>query len=383
MAALQLAAAAVRSRELERVGYATDALGGEYGIGLVAVTFAVALAVASVAAGRFVDTHDPRPLLVAAPAISGLLTAGNALILARGTKPVGWLLTSTVVEAAAFGMATTGLVKVQAAIVAADARGGAETVNILRSGLGVAAGTVAAGVSDTPIPVLAVSAVVTLAMAVATAVAVWPVAVPAPVVRSVRAAEVAAAVRAHPALQRTVVVDLVLALVLPTQFIALVVVVQDATEVTTVAFTASLLGLLVGRLTLVIGGLGGNLTRRIRTSYLGFTALMAIAVPSLVGGWTLTRPVLVAACLFVGGALLAFTQNLPIALVQQLITEKVHGALSGTLNAARNLVIAASAATLTALTAIHSAAWLAAATTGLLVAGYLVAGRMRGLASGP
>jgi predicted MFS family arabinose efflux permease len=98
-----------------------------------------------------------------------------------------------------------------------------------------------------------------------------------------------------------------------------------------------------------------------------------------VDGWILDRRALVVACLFVGSALLAFNQNLPIALIQQQVPEHVRGSLSGFMQAARNLVIAGAAVGVTALTAVYSASALALAMTALLVAGFLIAGRFRGL----
>jgi len=381
MGVFLVAAAAVGAREMTRMDYATETLGGEVGIGVVAVVFSLSLAVSSVAAGRYVDLHDPRSFLVGSLFASGAITGANAWFVARGPMPVSWLLVSTALEAATLGVAATALLKVQAAIVRPGARGSAETVNILRSGLGVAAGTMVAGIVANPGLVLTAAAVMSVAAGLAAAVVVRPMVMPLPTIHTAGRAELMDAVRSNPVLRRIVVTDLVLALVLPTQFIALVVADQDATEVTTVAFTASLLGLLLGRLTLVVSGFGQNPTRRVQTSFLGFTALAAIAVPALAGGWILEQPVLIAILLFVGGALMAFTQNLPIALLQQVVPEQVRGALSGTMNAARNLVIAATAAALAALTAIHNAAALAAAMTALLIVGFVAAGRFRGLSA--
>lgn len=93
----------------------------------------------------------------------------------------------------------------------------------------------------------------------------------------------------------------------------------------------------------------------------------------------LDRPVLVAAILFVGSALMAFSQNLPVALLQQHVPEQVRGGLSGSMAAARNLLMAGSTVPMTALTHLHSAVALAAATAALLVTGFVAAGGFRGL----
>ena len=379
MAAFLLAAAGVGAREATRLDSIADSLPGEVGVGLVAMVFAVALAAGSVIAGRGVDTHDARPVLVGSVLASGVLTGISAWGLTRGPIPAGWLLTSTALEAALLGVAGTSLLKIQAALVSAEARGAAETVNIVRSGLGVAAGTVAAGVLGGPVAGLTLAAALTLVAGLATAAVVWPVDVPRSPGGNVRVTDLVRGVRARPALRTTVVVDLTLAIVLPTQFIALVVTDQQAPELDTLAFTASLLGLLLGRLLLMAAGIGRDVARRLRIAYLSFTALVVLAVPSLIGGWILDHPALVAALLFVGGALLAFGQSTPLALLQQQVPEEIRGSLSGTMNAARNLLIAGAALTLSALTSIFSAAVLAAAMSVLLIAGYLATARFGGL----
>lgn len=379
MAALVLAAVSVGAREAVRLGYVTDALGGEFGVGVVAVVFALALAVSNVLGGRAMDRIDPRPFLVGSLLVSGVLTLANAWILTRGEMPVPWLVVSTALEAGTFGVAVTALLKVQAAIVRPDARGAAETVNILRSGIGAALGTVIAGLIDEPVATLVIAGVVTLLVGAVTVIVMWPVSVAAsPAVRQ-HIGDLLGVVRARPALGRTVVIDLVLAAVLPTQFIALVIVDLDAPELSTIAFTASLLGVLLGRLTLTATGLRGDLTRRLRVTYLGYTVLMIVAVPLLIGGWLLEFTAIVAALLFVGSALNTYCQVLPAALLQQQVPDDVRGSLSGGMNAARNMLLGAVALALTALTYAHNSAVLATATAALLIVGFVVAGRFRGL----
>lgn len=372
-----LSAATVGAREVTRVGYVTDSLGSEFGIGIVAVVFALSLALSSVVAGRHMDVADPRPFLIGSLLTAGVLTATNAWFLARGPMPVGWLVISTALDAIIFGAATTALLKVQAAIVRSDARGAAETVNILRSGIGAAVGTVAAGLIGDQVTTLVISGAISVLLGVVTAAIVAPVTVPTSQKVQRRLVDLVQIVRTRPPLRRTVTVDLVLAAALPTQFIALVIVDLDAPELTTVAFTSSLMGLLLGRLALTITGVRGNLTRRLRITYLGFTTLALVAIPSLIGGWILNYPVLVAAIVFVGSALISFTQNLPAALLQQQVPDEFRGSLSGAMNAARNLLIGAAAAVLTALTYAHNAAVLTVAMVALLVTGYVVAGRFR------
>ena len=379
MAAYLVAAVSVGAREVARLDYASEALDGEVGVGVVAVVFAVSLALGSVINGRRVDAHDARPVLVLGTVASALLQGANAVILLRGSMPLGWLIASTAIDAALFGVLATSLLKVQAAIVRPGTQGAAETVSIVRSGLGMAIGAVLAGFIGDPAVTQVVTASLTLGVAVAAAVVVWPVTMPTVSQTSISLSEVVDVVRSSAALRRTVIVDLVFAFVLPTQFIALVLTDRDEPELVSLAFAASLLGVLVGRLSLMATGIRGNLARRLTSTYLAFTALTAFASPALVDGWILDRRALVVACLFVGSALLAFNQNLPIALIQQQVPEHVRGSLSGFMQAARNLAIAGAAVGVTALTAVYSASALALAMTALLVAGFLIAGRFRGL----
>lgn len=379
MGVLTVNAVSLGAREITRLGYATDTLDREFGVGVVAVIWAACLAVSSVVAGRRMDARDPRPFLVGPIVLAGALCAANAWILNRGPMPLGWLIASTTIEAITFGVATPALLKVQAATVQPGARGEAETVNILRSGVGAALGTVIAGVIGDDVTTLALSGATSVAVGAATAVITAPVSIAARpgIRRGLR--DLVPAVRTRTALRRTVSVDLVLAVVLPTQFLALVIVDLDAPEVATVAFTASLLGVLLGRLVLTVAGLHGSPTRRMRAGYLGYAALCAVTTPALIGGWILERSVLLAVVVFVGSALISFVQSLPIALLQQQVPEEFRGSLSGAMTAARSLLAGAAAVACTVLTYIHNAAVLAAAVTATLVAGYLVAGRFQGL----
>jgi hypothetical protein len=345
--------------------------------------FAISLALGSVMNGRRVDAHDARPVLIVGTVASALLQGVNAVILLRGPMPLGWLIASTAIEAALFGILATSLLKVQAAIVQPGTQGAAETVSIVRSGIGMAIGAVLAGFIGDPVVTQFVTASLTLGVALAAAVVVWPVTMPTVSQTSISISEVVDVVRSSGALRRTVTVDLILAFVLPTQFIALALADQDEPELVSLAFAASLLGVLVGRLALMATGIRGNLARRLTSTYLAFTALTAFAAPALVGGWILDQRVLVVACPFVGSALLAYAQNLPIALIQQQVPEHVRGSLSGFMQAARNLLIAGAAVGVTALTTIYSASVLALAIAIMLGVGFLVAGRFRGLVADP
>ncbi len=379
MGAFTLYALSLGAREITRLGYIADSIEGEFGIGVVATIFALFLAVSNVFAGRLMDARDPRPFLVGSLVVSGALSTANAWALQRGPMSLGWLLATTTLEAITFGVATPSLLKVQAAVVPPESRGAAETVNILRNGVGAALGTVVAGVIGDDVATLVVAGALCAATGAVTSAIVAPVSIPASASGRRGLRDLVSAVRSRPPLQRTVTIDLVLAAVLPTQVVALVIVDLDAPEIATLAFTASLLGVLAGRLTLTVTGLSGSPTRRLRVAFLGFTAISILATPALIGGWIIDRPALVAVVLFTGSATISFAQSLPIAILQQQVPDEFRGSLSGAMNAARSTLIGVAAVAFTVLTYVHNSAALAGAVSASLVLGYLVAGRFRGL----
>jgi hypothetical protein len=81
----------------------------------------------------------------------------------------------------------------------------------------------------------------------------------------------------------------------------------------------------------------------------GFVALACVGVGLVASGVAFASPWVPAVVLFVGSALTAYTQGLLAALVQQQVPDAVRGRLTGAMAAARSLVIAGSAAVLTAV----------------------------------
>lgn len=373
MATFTLSAISVGAREATRVGIIEEAFGSEFGIGAVAVTFALTLGVSCVVAGRIVDTHDPRPYLVGSLVASVVLTAASGFILGQGPTPVGWLISSSALEAMIFGVATTSLIKVQASVVTPSTRGAAETVSILRSGVGAIAGTVIAGLISDDVVTLMLSSVLTFVSSVCCMAVVWSVQVPRSSGGMVKAKALIRGVRMLPPLRRTVTIDLLFAAVLPTQLIALIVSDTGTSELLTIALTASLAGVLAGRMLLVATGLNGDLARRLRWAYLTYAALAIACTPLLVNGWLLESTALVASSLFIGSALLAYSQNLPVALLQQQVPDEFRGSLSGAMNALRNVLIAVTALGFTAVALVFNAVFIAAALAVLLLIGFIVA----------
>jgi MFS family permease len=379
MGVMTVNAVAIGAGEITRLGYVTDSLDGEIGIGVVASIFAVCIPVSSVVAGRNMDVRDPRPFLVGSIIIGGGASLTTAWVLGRGPMPLGWLVAITALDAITIGTSMTALLKVQAATVRPGARGRAETVNILRNGVGGAIGTVVAGFIADDVTTLVLSGAITVTVGAATAAIVAPVSIPDSLPVQRRLKELVSAVRNGESLRRTVSVNLILATVLPSQFLALVITDRDAPAVATTAFAASLLGVLVGRLALMVRGLRGNPTRRLRATYLGFTALCAVSILMLTSDWLLDRTVLLTVMVFAGSVLVSFTEKFPIALLQQQVPEELRWSLSGAIIAARSLIIGAAAAAFTWLTYVHNATVLTVAVTATLAAGYLLAGRFQGL----
>lgn len=380
MLAMLAGAISIGAREVSRVRFATDAVGNELGVGLVAVLAALVVAVMSLFGGRLADSRNPRNLLIAGLGLSAITSGVTAWLLTLGTIPIWWLVTSAVLEGLSLGIGVPSLLKVQAAIVRPEARASAEVLNVLRSSLGAVIGTLLAGVIDNP-PATLVACVCLLVIAMVGVALSANTRQSAPNIAALPIGDVLAAVRATPDLRLTIRVDLVLAMVLPSQFIALVLVDRDVGQLSSWAFTGSLLGGLCGRLVLTATGLGDRLVGRMRFSYLGFLGLCAVGLAALVDNWLLDRPLAVATILFAGTALSTFTYSIPGALIQQQVPDAIRGSLSGALAGARSLLIAASAGLLTVVTLVANAMTTVGTLIILLIGGFLVVGGFRGIAN--
>ncbi|MEN9504489.1 MAG: Transrane secretion effector [Actinomycetota bacterium] len=364
-----LTAVNIAARETVRIDYATDSVGSEAGVGLVAAVWAIALAVVSPWGGRLADARRAGNILTLTMMVAASSHLLTAWVLSQGTMPVPYLVVTTAVEGSNFGLLVPALLKVQAAMVRPDARGAAEILNILRLGIGGVIGALLGAAASSPVVVNFIGGLVVTAVGAIIFVLVRPVVMPAQRAGLASWSEVRAQLRVVPWIRPTIVADLVLTFVLPTQLIALVVVDRGADDVKTVALVSSLLGVLTGRLLLTGSGLRGDLRRRVLVPTIAFAALAGIGAVSLIDDWVLGHPPLLAILVFAASTAMTRAQGVPVALLQQQLPDEVRGAVSGVMNAARYLLVAGAVAILAAVTVRFSAVQSAALISILSVIG--------------
>ena len=347
MLVMMVAAVAYGGRDTARLRYMTEFTGDASGVGIAGALFAVGLAVGGLLSGPISDRFDPRRLLVAGMALQGigsLIIAG--MLLLGVTNPVAYEA-MTFVDGAFAGACVPALLTTQAAMVPTNARGSAEIISILRLGIGAVFGILLAGLSPSPVVTVISVGVVLVAVAVPIALITAPVDIP----RRARslAGRVLATLRDHPVLRRVVTADLVLCIVLPTQFTNLILADRGDESFVSAALVGGVLGVLVGRLILTATGSHGPVRRQLLVSDGGFIGLCFIGIAMVATDAAFASPWVPAVLLFIGAGLSAYTQGLLAALVQQQVPDDVRGRLSGAMAAARSLLIAGSAALLTAI----------------------------------
>jgi hypothetical protein len=147
-------------------------------------------------------------------------------------------------------------------------------------------------------------------------------------------------------LRRVVIADLVLTFAIPTQLSNSVLVEEGDGVLVLPVLLNGVIGVLVGRLTLLYTGSLGDVRRALLISFSLYTVVAVVAVPAALSGLLLERAELASIGIFLGSSLSAFALGMLSALVQQLVPDDVRGALSGFMAAARSLLVAGSAALL-------------------------------------
>ena len=393
MLVMLVAATAYGARDTSRLQIMTEVTGNASGIGFVAVCFWVGLAIGGLLGGAVVDRFGSRGVLTSGVAMQAVGSFAMAVLIVRNVQSVGPYGAVTLFDGIFTGACIPALAAMQAVMVPSDARGSAEIISILRLGVGAVAGILLATASDRPL-----RTVIAIAMVMAVvAILVWVITRPGspsgaapptrrrpgsraarPVTRIARTGEqdrVLQTLRELPVLRRVVVADLVLCLVIPTQYANLLL--ADRREAGLVAPTliGGVAGVVVGRLVLTYTGSRGRVRESLLISDAAFVILAFFGVGLLATGVAFASPWIPAAVLFFGGALNAYTQGLLAALVQQQVPDDVRGRLTGALAAARSLIIAAGAALLTAVILPWSAV---GATAFVAVAGLVALLAVRG-----
>lgn len=349
MGVMLIAAIGYGARDVSRLRYTTELTGDALGIGAAAVAFAIGLAVGGLASGPLSDRIDPRWILVIGIPLQGLTAIVTGVLLLQGVTAGEPYLLIAFADGAFAGACIPPLATTQAAMVPTNARGAAEIISILRLGVGATLGLILAGFSPNAVATQFGLGVLFCAVAVPLAVIIRPVRLTRRHDGDDRSRRPLEVVRSLPVLRRVVVADLVLCVAIPTQF-ANVVLASDWDEsLVTPVLASGVLGVLVGRLVLSLSGSRGRVRRELLRSYGTFVVMALAGIPLIATGIVYDSPWLPAAILFVGSSTTAYAQGLLAALVQQQVPDEVRGRVTGGMAAARSLLIAGSAALLTAV----------------------------------
>jgi hypothetical protein len=344
------AAATLGAKERARLDYVTEAFGDARGIGAVAVVMAVSLAVGGVTAGVLADRVRPQLLLFSGICATVLVNLATGLALLDGPLSIDRVVASTAVEWVSAGIIIPALLKVQATLVPQDARGSAEIVNVLRLGIGGIIGILLASYSPSSAATVLACAGVMACVGIGQLVVTRGLPSPARSVAAGRAEmSLWAVLRTNGALRRVVIADLVLTFVIPTQLSNSVLVEEGDVVLVLPVLLNGVFGVLVGRLTLLFTGSLGDVRRALLISFGLYATVAVVAVPAALSGLLLERAELASVGIFLGSSLSAFALGMLSALVQQLVPDDIRGALSGSMAAARSLLVGASAGLLAIL----------------------------------
>lgn len=347
MLVMLVAAVGYGARDTARLRFTTELTGDASGIGTAAALFAVGLAVGGLAGGWVVDRFDPRRVLAGGMVLQGAGSFATAAFLILGVQDLGAYGAVTLIDGIFAGACIPALATTQAAMVPVGARGSAEIISILRLGVGAVLGILLAGASPSPTVTLVGVGILMCLVVVPIVWITGPVAVPHRTKE--QEGRVLDALREIPVLRRVVIADLVMCLVIPTQYTNLILADRKDEAFVGPALIGGVAGVVVGRLLLTYTGSHGRVRRALLASDGGFVALACVGVGLVASGVAFASPWVPAVVLFVGSALTAYTQGLLAALVQQQVPDAVRGRLTGAMAAARSLVIAGSAAVLTAV----------------------------------
>ncbi|MFM8239777.1 MAG: MFS transporter [Actinomycetota bacterium] len=372
MGVLLIAAVGYGARDVSRLRYTTELTGDALGIGVTAVAFAVGLAIGGLSSGPLTDRFDPRRILVIGMVLQGVAALVTGVFLLQGVAAGGVYMLVVFGDGAFAGACIPALATTQAAMVPTTARGAAEIISILRLGVGATLGLVLSGFSPSPVVTQFGVAVILCLVAVPIAAITRPVVMPTRRHDDDYSRRVLDVVRAHPVLSRVIVADLVLCVAVPTQLSNVFLAENWDESMVTPVLAGGVLGVLVGRLVLSLTGSHGLVRRELVESYGVFVLLAIIGIPLVATGFAYRSPWIPAVILFVGSATTAYAQGLLAALVQQQVPDEIRGRLTGAMAAARSLLIAGSAALLTAVvlpwSSLGAVVFVAAVSVAALVA---------------
>jgi hypothetical protein len=149
--------------------------------------------------------------------------------------------------------------------------------------------------------------------------------------------------RVNAPLRRMVVIDLALALVIPTQLVSLILSSKDLPELTSMAIASAMTGFLLARLVLFWRGFRDRARTVLLVTTVALLAMQLFAVIALEGDWLLRSPIPLNLSIVVASVMCAYSVGFTASAIQKGVPEDFRGQLSGALVAGRCLLIAGAA----------------------------------------
>lgn len=356
MVAMLLGATSVGASAVAKLEFATSLTGSEFGIGSLAVVSALGGALIGLPAGAMVDRFGPRRILFGVFVVMACLHFGTAILLTSWTPHFSVFIALSFVEGMMVSVGAPSVAAAQAALVPKDARGAGEIINLLRLSIGGIVGTLIAASIGKPELTLMLCGL----MSAAIAIVFWILSRPVTFIRvqdeplSTRAfTELFDRVRRLPLLRQTVIADLVLKFVIPTQLVNLFIVDKDAMNVAAFVILGGVIGVAGGNLFLAFTGLSGRLDRRMKLVFGGYVVNMVIGSLLMIDDYLVSNVLLLVVIVILGSGLSTYSQGLLAAMIQQRSPDDIRGRLTGGLSGARMLLVAAGVVMATFITSVY------------------------------
>lgn len=340
---LLVGAIGLGAKEVARWQYLRDSFDTTWGLGMVTAASALVLAVTGLSLGGVVDRRDARPFVLLAMVMSGIGNLVVGTVLLSGPAPLALTLGSAALDGATLGIAAVSVLKVQASFVLPGAEGAVEIANILRLGVGGVVGAVLAGMSSSPGATLLLVGAGLLAASTGLWLVMRTVPPRAPTRTMTNGAGVIAYLRSDTRLGALVRIDLVLALVIPTQLVNLALFDLDVPELAARSIAAGMVGVLVGRLALALLGFRGDPRLLVVGAVVLLAILQAGAGIALTDAWLLHQALALPLIIIVGSVCSTYAQGITASVVQQRVEEGMRGRLGAVLVAGRSILVSAAA----------------------------------------
>ncbi len=340
MGVLLIAATSLGAGVVARWQYLDDTFDSEWGLGLTAAATALTVAATGPYFGRVMDRRDPRPFVVLATSFAALVMAVTGLAIILGGVPPWLAVAAAVADGIALSMGSIAFLKTQASFVRPGAEGATEIVNILRLGIGGVVGALIAGAMPNPQTTLFVMAVLILVANVFVWKIMNPVVMrPTPPPNDLNPGAFGTYLRSSDSPRSILVIDLFLAVIIPTQLVNLVLIDLDIPELASLSIAAGMLGVLAGRVLLTVLGFRGNPRLLLIISVLGLALTQLVGAVALQDNWLIRQALLLPAIVIIGSLMSTYAQGLTAAIIQQQVSEAYRGRFSSIVVAGRYVLI--------------------------------------------